>query len=191
MSLRIKSKIQVGRYNILVHYYQPSHGKYNGRIIVESGRSTALYLKIKHCPNVGGCRAIARDKLTDTSRSLYINGDVDITISITLDNEIWIVSICFFFTYLLLIIIKFQNSITRNCAIFFIPYKTTPCSIIPHSKHAWQHQTIRHCTTQYLTTSWPHHNIIPHLEHAWQPDLTTLDHTTLCRTPTHLPSTTQ
>ena len=91
--MRVKSKIIRGRYKILVHYYQPSNGKYNGRVIVESGRSTALYLKFKHCPNVGGCRALARDKITQMSRSLYIYDDVDLTISISPNNEVWIVSI--------------------------------------------------------------------------------------------------
>ena len=77
----------------MVHYYQPSNSKYNGRIIVQSGRSTALYLKFKHCPNVGGCRALGRDRITNMSRSLYIYNNVDITISISPNNEIWIVSI--------------------------------------------------------------------------------------------------
>ena len=93
VSLRIKSRIDNGRYKILVHYYQPSYGRYYGRIIVESGRSTALSLHFKFCPNVGGCRALARDKLSSFSRSLYLHDTFDITITIPAPNELWIVSI--------------------------------------------------------------------------------------------------
>ncbi|CAB4003565.1 Hypothetical predicted protein [Paramuricea clavata] len=95
VSLRVKSQTVQGRYKILVHYYQPSHGKYNGRIIVQSRRSTALYLRFKHCPNVGGCRALARDKITQMGRSLYIYNKADITISISPNNEVWIDYILF------------------------------------------------------------------------------------------------
>ena len=92
VSLRIKSSIDKGRYKVIVHYYQPSYGRYFGRIIVQSGRSTALSLQFKFCPNVGGCRALARDKITGFSRSLYVYDDVDMTISIPAPNELWIVS---------------------------------------------------------------------------------------------------
>lgn len=93
VSLRVRSRFVKGRYKIFVHYYQPSHGKYNGRIIVDSRRSTALYLKFKHCPNVGGCRALARDKFTEMGGSLYIYEDVVVSISISPESEVWIVSV--------------------------------------------------------------------------------------------------
>ena len=93
VSLRLKGKLERGRYKILVNYYQPSNTKYTGRIIVESGRSTALSLSFKHCPNVGGCHALGRDKITGMARSLYFIGDADITISTLPKHKIWIVSI--------------------------------------------------------------------------------------------------
>ena len=120
----VKSRIVQGRYKILVHYYQPSHGKYNGRIIVQSGRSTALYLRFKHCPNVGGCRALARDKITEMSRSLYIYNDVDITISISPNNEVWIVSITMPYH---------SNHTIVTISYHTIPYHT--CTIPYHSNH--------------------------------------------------------
>ncbi|XP_046857306.1 laminin subunit alpha-3-like isoform X2 [Xenia sp. Carnegie-2017] len=92
VSLRIRSTIAPGRYIVIVHYYQPSYGDYKGKIILESGRVTALYLKFQHCPNVGGCRALARDKTTDMPRSLYISANLDITIlnKDAPDREVWI-----------------------------------------------------------------------------------------------------
>lgn len=56
---------QEGIYRFILHYYQPNHPSFKAETIVQSDKFYSGVAKIKHCPNVAGCRVVFHNKEND------------------------------------------------------------------------------------------------------------------------------
>lgn len=85
-SITINSKVaNLGRYNILIRYFQPNHANFDILYKIESSKQ--LYegsVNLGHCPSNSGCREIILQ--SNGARSFEFEEDVVITFTVSLNH---------------------------------------------------------------------------------------------------------
>lgn len=81
-SIAISSKVaNLGRYNILIRYFQPNHANFDILYKIESSKQ--MYdgsVNLGHCPSNSGCREIILQ--SNGARSFELEEDVVITFTV-------------------------------------------------------------------------------------------------------------
>lgn len=93
--MHVSGTARSGRYYVIVHFYQPNHLSFLGKVVVSGQGAASVLLTFHYCPYVSGCRAVGtsqyRERMID---SVYIGRQSNILISIVIpeDKGVWIVS---------------------------------------------------------------------------------------------------
>ena len=81
-----------GRYNIIIHYYQPNNPAFEAQASVDNAGSISGIAKFDYCPHTSGCRTLLKD---GSGTNLYTigKGPLNIRMQVPRKKDVWIVSV--------------------------------------------------------------------------------------------------
>lgn len=95
--LRWLTPLKIGKYYLIIHYYQTLHEDYLAKIVLSTYNSAvAGKVKFDYCPSMYGCRTVVSYFYDDALQLFFISGNIlKATFTMKTTNQVWVDRITF------------------------------------------------------------------------------------------------